>query len=126
LIFEWSGVRRGQQTRQRPTRRELLAVLRESVWALLLPPLIFGGIYSGVFTANKAAVVACFHVFIVESFIHGDMWLRDVKKVVDSSSTTSATLLVLGRRTAKEVRDVLFGSVTNHALHRVRCPVLLF
>ncbi|MDY0261315.1 MULTISPECIES: universal stress protein [Syntrophotalea] len=33
---------------------------------------------------------------------------------------------MLGRRTAGEVRDVLFGSVTNHALHRVRCPVLLF
>lgn len=38
----------------------------------------------------------------------------------------SFALLVLGRRTAGEVRDVLFGSVTNHALHRVRCPVLLF
>lgn len=35
-------------------------------------------------------------------------------------------LLVLGRRSSGEVRDVLFGSVTNHALHRVRCPVLLF
>jgi nucleotide-binding universal stress UspA family protein len=35
-------------------------------------------------------------------------------------------LLVLGRRGTGEVRDVLFGSVTNHALHRVHCPVLLF
>ena len=35
-------------------------------------------------------------------------------------------LLVLGRRGTGEVRDVLFGTVTNHALHRVRCPVLLF
>lgn len=38
----------------------------------------------------------------------------------------SFALLVLGRRGTGEVRDVLFGSVTNHALHRVRCPVLLF
>ena len=35
-------------------------------------------------------------------------------------------LLILGRRGLGEIRDVLFGSVVNHALHHVRCPVLLF
>lgn len=35
-------------------------------------------------------------------------------------------LLVLGRRGLGEIRDVLFGSVANHVLHQVRCPVLLF
>lgn len=74
---------------------EVLRVLRESVWALLLPVLIFGGIYSGVFTANEAAVVACFYAFFVEICIHKDMKLRDVKKVIVSSSVTSATLLVI-------------------------------
>lgn len=82
LIFEWSGVRRGRQTRQRPMPRELLAVLRESVWALLLPLLIFGGNYSGVFTANEAAVAAFSYVFIVEISIHGDM-----QKIVVSLAT---------------------------------------
>jgi nucleotide-binding universal stress UspA family protein len=35
-------------------------------------------------------------------------------------------LLIIGRRGFGEIRDVLFGSVTNHVLHHVRCPVLLF
>jgi nucleotide-binding universal stress UspA family protein len=35
-------------------------------------------------------------------------------------------LLVIGRRGFGEIRDVLFGSVANHVLHHVRCPVLLF
>ena len=35
-------------------------------------------------------------------------------------------LLILGRRGLGEIRDVLFGSVVNDALHDVRCPVLLF
>ncbi|MEZ4601302.1 MAG: universal stress protein [Syntrophotaleaceae bacterium] len=35
-------------------------------------------------------------------------------------------LFVIGRRYAGEIRDVLFGSVANYALHRVKCPVLLF
>lgn len=35
-------------------------------------------------------------------------------------------LFIIGRRFSGEIRDVLFGSVANHALHRVKCPVLLF
>jgi nucleotide-binding universal stress UspA family protein len=35
-------------------------------------------------------------------------------------------LLVIGRHTGSgEIRDVLFGSVANHVLHNVKCPVLL-
>jgi C4-dicarboxylate transporter DctM subunit len=79
----------------RPSFADLKAVLRESAWALFLPVLIFGGIYSGLFTANEAAVVACFYAFFVEICIHRDMRLGDVKRVVVSSAVTSATLLVI-------------------------------
>jgi C4-dicarboxylate transporter DctM subunit len=95
-LYAWFFCRRqGLRTMPRPTLREAAAVVRESIWALLLPVVIFGGIYSGIFTANEAAVVACFYAFIVEIFIHKDMQLGDVKKVVVSSAVTSATLLVI-------------------------------
>ncbi|MCD6186640.1 MAG: TRAP transporter large permease [Desulfuromusa sp.] len=87
--------KKGLKTTKRPTLKEALGVVRESVWALFLPVLIFGGIYSGMFTANEAAVVACFYAFFVEIFIHRDMKLLDVKRVVVSSAVTSATLLII-------------------------------
>lgn len=87
--------KRGMQQRPRPSFGEVVAVFRESIWALLLPVLIFGGIYSGLFTANEAAVVACFYAFFVEVVLHRDMKLRDVKRVVVSSAVTSATLLII-------------------------------
>ncbi|MCF6180007.1 MAG: TRAP transporter large permease [Geopsychrobacter sp.] len=87
--------KRNYKTLPRPNMKGLVAVIRESIWALFLPVLIFGGIYSGMFTANEAAVVACFYAFFVEVFIHKDMKLRDIKKVIVSSSVTSATLLVI-------------------------------
>jgi len=85
----------GMKQRKPPALREVLAVLKESIWALMLPVLIFGGIYSGLFTANEAAVVACFYAFFVEIFLHRDMKLRDIKRVVVSSAITSATLLII-------------------------------
>ena len=85
----------GMKRRKAPSMGEALSVLRESCWALFLPLLIFGGIYSGLFTANEAAVVACFYAFFVEIFIHKDMKIRDVKKVVVTSAITSSTLLII-------------------------------
>ncbi|MBT8332558.1 MAG: TRAP transporter large permease [Deltaproteobacteria bacterium] len=78
-----------------PKPLELLAVFKECFWALMLPVIIFGGIFSGAFTANEAAVVACVYAFIVELFIHRSMKFSDVKKVTVSSAVTSATLLII-------------------------------
>jgi C4-dicarboxylate transporter DctM subunit len=87
--------RRNYKTLDRPSFKEIVAVFKESFWALCLPLLIFGGIYSGMFTANEAAVVACFYAFFVEIFIHKDLKAKDVKQVIVSSSVTSATLLII-------------------------------
>ncbi|MBE0502289.1 MAG: TRAP transporter large permease subunit, partial [Desulfuromonadales bacterium] len=58
--------RQGVGAAERLPFSELVTVVKESGWALFLPVLIFGGIYSGMFTANEAAVVACFYAFFVE------------------------------------------------------------
>ncbi|MBE9486599.1 MAG: TRAP transporter large permease [Desulfuromonadales bacterium] len=87
--------KQGLKTIKRPTGKEAFAVIKDSVWALFLPILIFGGIYSGMFTANEAAVVACFYAFFVEICIHKDMKLKEVKRVIVSSAVTSATLLII-------------------------------
>ncbi len=87
--------RKGYKTLARPDFKGIIAVLKDSIWALCLPVLIFGGIYSGMFTANEAAVVACFYAFFVEIFIHKDLKIKDMKQIIVSSSVTSATLLVI-------------------------------
>jgi C4-dicarboxylate transporter DctM subunit len=95
-LYCWYACRRqGMQTLPRPTLAETLTVLRESFWALMLPVLISVGIYSGIFTANEAAVAACFYAFFVEICIHKDMKFAQVKQVIVSSAVTSAALLVI-------------------------------
>lgn len=36
------------------------------------------------------------------------------------------SLVIMGRHNSGEIRDVIFGSVSNYVLHNVTCPVLLF
>ncbi|MDF1555681.1 MAG: TRAP transporter large permease [Deferrisomatales bacterium] len=103
-----------------PSVAEFVAVLREGIWALLLPVIIFGGIFSGVFTANEAAVVACVYAFIVEIFIHRDMTLTAARRVTVSSAVTSGTLLIIvagatvfGKYlTLERIPEAITGAVT--------------
>jgi tripartite ATP-independent transporter DctM subunit len=111
-----------------PTTKEALAVLKEGFWSLMLPVIIFGGIFSGAFTANEAAVVACVYAFIVELFIHRSMKLSDVKKITVSSAVTSATLLIIvagatcfGRYLTLE--DIP-GKITEAVLASIQSPIM--
>ena len=79
----------------KPTWPEVKDVFKEGFWSLMLPVIIFGGIFSGAFTANEAAVVASVYAFIVEIFIHKDMRLSEVKQITVNSAVTSATLLII-------------------------------
>ncbi len=118
--------RRDMATLPRPSFKEVLATLRESFWALMLPVLIFGGIYSGYFTANEAAVVACFYAFIVELFIHRDLKLREIKNVVISSAITSSTLLVIVAGASVFGEYLTFeqipGQIANAVVENIQTP----
>jgi len=111
-----------------PTTRELLVVLKEGFWSLMLPVIIFGGIFSGAFTANEAAVVACVYAFFVEIVIHKSMKLKDVKRITVSSAVTSATLLIIvagatcfGRLLTLEN---IPGVITEAVLSAIQSPIL--
>jgi tripartite ATP-independent transporter DctM subunit len=78
-----------------PTLNDFWVTFKDCFWALMLPGVIFIGIYSGMFTANEAAVVSCVYAFIVELFIHKSMKFDQVKKVVVGSAVTSASLLII-------------------------------
>ena len=78
-----------------PGTLEVLKIFKEGFWSLMLPAIIFGGIFSGAFTANEAAVVACVYAFFVELVIHKSIKFSDVKKITVSSAVTSATLLII-------------------------------
>ena len=51
----------------------ILKSLKNGIWALLMPIIILGGIYTGYFTATESAAVAVVYSIIVETFIHKEM-----------------------------------------------------
>ncbi len=68
---------------------------RRSFWALLLPILILGGIYSGLFTPTEAAAVSVVYALVVELFIHREIGLKDVPRIFVDSGVLMGALLVI-------------------------------
>ncbi|MEN8657524.1 MAG: TRAP transporter large permease [Marivita sp.] len=60
---------------------EVTAAFREGAWALMMPVLLLGGIYSGYFTATESASVALLYAVCVEAFIHRELKFADLHGV---------------------------------------------
>lgn len=96
-----------------PSFQQLFSILKEGFWALMLIIIIFGGIFSGVFTANEAAVVASVYAFVVELFIYKAIDFKDVKEITINSAVTSATLLLIVASATCFGRYLTFENIPN-------------
>lgn len=72
--------------------REIRASFREGVWALLMPVLILGGIYSGYFTATESAAVAVVYAIFVETFVYREMHFADLYAVIGHTTKLLGSL----------------------------------
>jgi C4-dicarboxylate transporter DctM subunit len=74
-----------------------LEATRESIWALLMPAVIMGGIYSGMFSATEAGGIASVYAVIVSVFIYREI---DLKGLYDATCRaafiTSQLMLIVG------------------------------
>ena len=57
-----------------------------------MPLIILGGIYTGYFTATESAAVAVVYAFVVESLIHKEMNLDDLRDVIGETTKLLGSL----------------------------------
>jgi C4-dicarboxylate transporter DctM subunit len=90
-----SSLREGVQGRQPFTWSEFLAASRDGLWSLGAIVVIFGGIYSGVFSPSEAAGVACVYAIVVAAFIYREVTLRDIFNIAARSAILTATVFII-------------------------------
>ncbi len=87
-----------------PPRSELpsiLGSLKEAALALLMPFIILGGIFSGIFTATEAGVVAVAYAGFVGTFVYKTLSLKLVAELlVNAAVTTAAALFLIAMATS--------------------------
>ena len=79
------------------TGQERWKAFRDAFWGLLMPVIILGGIYGGIFTPTEAAAVSVVYGLIVGLFIYREVKIKDLYDLlVDSGKTTGGIMLIIG------------------------------
>lgn len=74
---------------------EKLKTVWDAKWALLVPIIILGGIYGGIFTPTESAAVAVIYGFVVGRFVYKDLGNKEVFDVLKGAGQTTGTIMII-------------------------------
>lgn len=87
----------------------ILRSTRECFWALMMPVIILGGIYTGLFTPTEAAAVAAVYGALVGFFIYKELHFKDLSRtLLNAAYNTTMIMFVVGAAN-------LFGWILTNA-----------
>ncbi|MFZ5946172.1 MAG: TRAP transporter large permease [Bacillota bacterium] len=93
--------KRGYKGTEKATFKEVLIAFKDSIWALLMPLIILGGIYGGIFTPTEAATVACVYSLMVGFFIYKELKYQEtIKSFSEAGVTAAMVMLIISTATA--------------------------
>ena len=95
IVAHFMCKKQGFEPSKKATHQEKIQALKDSILAILMPVIILGGIYSGLFTPTEAAVIAVFYGLFVGLFIYKEITLKDIPKILSDSTMTMATVLLI-------------------------------
>ena len=70
----------GMESKTEFDAHEVWVAFKDSIWALLVPVIVLGGIYSGVFTPTEAGAVASVYGLFAGFFIYRELSWKDLKR----------------------------------------------
>jgi C4-dicarboxylate transporter DctM subunit len=87
--------KRGYHGVERKSMSEVGKAFKEAILALLMPIIVLGGIYSGVFTPTEASVVAVVYSFIVGFLIYREISFQTLVETLRSSAISSSIIMIV-------------------------------
>lgn len=84
---------RGQE--KNLTGKEKMKVIGNALPAILMPVIVLGGIYGGIFTPTESAVVGVVYTLVVGVIIYRELTFETLKEALVDAGVTSATIMIL-------------------------------
>jgi tripartite ATP-independent transporter DctM subunit len=95
VLVAFEARRKGLPRESFPGLRPLLRAAYDTLWALLAPFLLLGGMLGGVFTPTEAAAVAAFYALFVGLFVYREFRLADLPRLVVATLETTGVVMAL-------------------------------
>lgn len=87
--------KRNYPKEEKKSGKEIGEAFVKAIPALIMPVIILGGIYSGIFTATEAAGVAVAYAYIVGVFVYRAINFTKLKTILSQASITTATIMLI-------------------------------
>ncbi|MGN7396675.1 TRAP transporter large permease [Peribacillus frigoritolerans] len=112
------------------TWKERMEASKTAIWGLILPVIVIGGIYSGIFTPTEAAAVGVVVSFAISAFVYRNLNMENIKKIIFSTVKTNAMILfiIVGAMLLGYIMTVLQipQTITNYAIEQDISPWVIF
>ncbi|MEO6321482.1 MAG: TRAP transporter large permease [Polaromonas sp.] len=96
MLFVWVYCKiKGWGKKDGEDRMRVVPATLNAGWALLMPVIILGGIYGGIFTPTEASAVAVFYALIVGTLVYREIKLRDLGSILSKSALSSAVVMFI-------------------------------
>lgn len=95
IIAYFISRKRGYGKGEKSSFKEIVVSFNKAILAILMPVIILGGIYGGIFTPTEASVVAVVYGLIVGLIIYREIKLKDLPEIFISSAVTSAVIMFI-------------------------------
>jgi tripartite ATP-independent transporter DctM subunit len=83
------------KTLPKASAKERWAAFVDAIWALIMPVIILGGIYGGIFTPTEAAAVSAVYGLFVGIFIYKSITLKNFYKIMTDSVEQTALVMFI-------------------------------
>ncbi|GAB3645983.1 TRAP transporter large permease [Ramlibacter alkalitolerans] len=96
MFFAWAYCKyKGWGKNDGDGRLPFGTALKQAGWALLMPVIILGGIYGGVFTPTEASAVAVFYALVVGMLVYREIDVRQLYAILRKSVLSSAVIMFI-------------------------------
>lgn len=95
IVAYFISKKNGYAGTEKATFSQGLIAFKDSFFALLMPFIILGGIYGGIFTPTEAAAVAVLYGILVGLFVYRELKLKEIPEIIFSSAVGSAVIMFL-------------------------------
>ena len=97
IFVAWRG---GMRTERKATWAERRTAFKEAIPVLLMPLIVLGGIYGGIFTPTEAAAVAIVYSLLISHFVYRTLtWANFKLSMRDAMAGTAVIFVILGAAT---------------------------
>lgn len=96
LAAKWSSRKNTNIIPQpKASGKERWIAFKDAIWGLMMPVIILGGIYGGIFTPTEAAGVAVIYGLLVGLFVYKEIKIKQLYKLFVEAACSSATVMYI-------------------------------